>query len=160
MQAFDASSMIHAWDNYPVRQFPGMWQWISAQINERRLVMPVVAYAEVCQRTPDCGEWLANANLERLDVTNVIVQDAIRIKGLLGIVGDRYHPKGVGENDILIICTARAHGRELVSDEGRQNVRPELESKRKIPSVCSMPQVGVACINFIDYIKRADFVFG
>ncbi|MGF6641726.1 DUF4411 family protein [Paraburkholderia sp. MM6662-R1] len=160
MQVFDASSMVHAWDNYPAHQFPGMWRWISTEINERRLVMPSVAYGEVCNRAPDCGDWLAAANLERLEITNAIVQDAMRIKGLLGIVDDRYHPKGVGENDLLIICTARVHGRDLVSDEGRQNIPPDVNSKRKIPSVCSMPEVAVPCINFIEYIKRANFVFG
>jgi predicted nucleic acid-binding protein len=152
--------MIHAWDNYPAHQFPGMWRWIAAEINERRLVMPSVAFIEVGNRTPDCADWLLEANLERLDMTNAIIQDALRIKGLLGIEGDRYHPKGVGENDLLIICTARAHGRELVSDEARQNLPPDVNAKRKIPSVCSMPEVTVPCVNFIEYIKRANFVFG
>lgn len=160
MQVFDASSMIYAWDNYPAHQFPGLWQWMSIEINERRLVMPSVAYVEVCNRTPDCGNWLGAANLERLEITNAIAQDAMRIKGLLGIVGDQYHSKGVGENDLLIITTARAHERELVSDERRQAAPPDVNSKRKIPSVCSMHGVAVPCINFIEYIKRANYVFG
>jgi predicted nucleic acid-binding protein len=160
MQVFDASSMIYAWDNYPVHQFPGLWEWMSMEINERRLTMPFVAYVEVCNRTPDCGNWLAAGNLERLEVTNVIVQDAMRIKGLLGIADDNYHPKGVGENDLLIIATARAHGRELISNEGRQMVLPDVNSKRRIPSVCAMPEVAVRCIDFVQYIRRADAVFG
>jgi predicted nucleic acid-binding protein len=160
MQVFDASSMIYAWDNYPVGQFPGLWTWIANEINERRLMMSVVAYGEVCAGTPDCGDWLVAAKLERLEITNAIAQEAVRIKALLGIVDDNYHPKGVGENDLLIIATARTHGRELISNEGRQNVPPDVKSKRKIPSVCAMPDVAVPCVDFIQYIRRSEAVFG
>ena len=107
MRVFDASSMIHAWDNYPVRQFPPLWEWMASQIEAKELVMSSVAFDEVNHKAPDCGEWLRDNNLERLAISNAILQEAKRIKGLLGIVDDNYHPKGVGENDILIIATAR-----------------------------------------------------
>ena len=158
MPIFDASSMIHAWDNYPVRQFPGLWEWLATQIEAKMLVMPNVAFEEVVHKTPDCGDWLRDNILERLDISNAVVQEAIRIKKLLGIVGDGYHPKGVGENDILIIATACVHRSELVSDEGRQKL-PDILAKRKIPAVCAMPDVSVSCINFIDFIKRSNVVF-
>ena len=35
MQVFDASSMIHAWDNYPEPQFPGLWSWLAFQLANR-----------------------------------------------------------------------------------------------------------------------------
>lgn len=159
MQVFDASSMIYAWDNYPVRQIPGLWEWMARQIKEKKLVMPSVAFEEVANKTPDCSEWLKDNDLDRLEISNVIVQDAMRIKELLGIVGDKYHAKGVGENDLLIIATARAHGLELVSDEGRQAALPKEPSKRKIPAVCAMKGVVVPCINFIKFIKRSDEIF-
>ncbi len=47
MQVFDASSMIYAWDNYPMRQFPGLWEWMATQIGEKKLMMPSVAFDEV-----------------------------------------------------------------------------------------------------------------
>jgi len=159
MLVFDASSMIYAWDNYPVQQFPGLWDWIAAQIAEKELVMPIVAFEEVANKAPDCGEWLENQELEKLEISGAILQDAMRIKGLLGIVGDHYHSKGVGENDILIIATARANGTELVTDEGRQASVPLEPSKRKIPAVCAMQGVAVPCINFIELIKRSNAVF-
>jgi len=158
MPIFDASSMIHAWDNYPLGQFPGLWEWMATQIEEQSLMMPNVAFEEVAHKTPDCGDWLRANNLERLDISNTVVQEAMRIKKLLGIVGDGYHPKGVGENDILIIASARVHRAELVSDEGRQKL-PDIPAKRKIPAVCAMPDVSVPCINFIDFIKRSNAVF-
>jgi predicted nucleic acid-binding protein len=159
MRVFDASSMIYAWDNYPIGQFPGLWEWVACQIEAKEVVMPSVAFEEVQNKAPDCGQWLKDNNLEQLPITNAIVQDAKRIKGLLGIVGDSYHAKGVGENDVLIIATARLHGAELVSDEERQNNPPQIPSKRKIPAVCVMQPVSVSCINFIEYIKASGAVF-
>lgn len=69
MPAFDASSMIYAWDNYPVRQFPGLWEWMAVQIEEKRLVMPIVAFEEVENKIPDCGEWLKDKDVERLEIS-------------------------------------------------------------------------------------------
>ena len=159
MQVFDASSMIYAWDNYPVRQFPPLWEWMATQIEGKQVMMPSVAFEEVEHKAPDCGEWLKENNLEQLVVSGTILQDAMRIKGLLGIVGDNYHAKGVDENDILIIATARALSAELVSDEARQTILPRVLSKRKIPAVCDMAGVSFPCINFIEYIKRSDEIF-
>lgn len=159
MRVFDASSMIHAWDNYPVRQFPPLWKWMASQIEAKELMMSSVAFDEVNHKAPDCGEWLKDHNLEKLAISNAILQEAKRIKGLLGVVGDKYHAKGVGENDILIIATAHLHGAELVSDEERQTTQPKISSKRKIPAVCVMQSVSVSCINFIDYIKASGEIF-
>ena len=160
MQVFDASSMIYAWDNYPLRQFPRFWDWLAKQIKDNQLVMSVVAYEEVERSTPDCAAWLKGNDLERLVITNEILQHSLRIKALLGIADDHYHPKGVGENDIFIIATALVHHAELVTEEGRQAVAPTEPAKRRIPAVCSLPQVEVPCINFVEYFKRSDEIFG
>ena len=159
MQVFDASSMIYAWDNYPVRQFPGLWKWMVVQIQEKKLVMPSVAFEEVENKSPDCAEWLRDNDLEQLGMSNLILRDAKHIKGLLGIEDDRYHAKGVGENDLFIIATAHFHKAELVTDEERQPTLPKVSAKRKIPAVCGMKEVAVPCINFIEYIKWSDEIF-
>ena len=159
MQAFDASSMIYAWDSYPIRQFPGLWDWMATQVEEKNLVMPSVAFDEVSDKTPECGEWLKDHDVELIAISNPILQDAMRIKKLIGVVDDNYHAKGVGENDLLIIAAARSRGIELVSDEERQPTLPKEPSKRKIPAVCAMKEVTVDCINYIEYLKKSDVVF-
>jgi hypothetical protein len=159
MQVFDASSMIYAWDNYPILQFPPLWEWMATQIEKSSLVMPSVAFDEVANKSPECAKWLKDTGIAQLEMTNTILQDALRIKGLLGIDGDNYHPKGVGENDLFIIATARAHSTGLVSDEERQNALPKKPAKMKIPAVCTMKEVDVPCINFLEFIKRSDKVF-
>jgi len=158
LQVFDASSMIYAWDNYPALQFPGLWEWMATQAEERQLVMPSVAFEEVVNKTPDCGEWLNDNGLWLIEISNVVIQDAMRIKLLLSIVGDKYGT-GVGENDLLIIAMAREQGAELVSDERRQPDLPKERHNYKIPAVCAMSEVSVPCINFIDFIKRSAVVF-
>lgn len=159
MQAFDASSMIYAWDNYPVQQFPGLWSWMAEQIEEENLVMSSVAFDEVENKTPDCAKWLKEHELLRLEMTNEIIQEAKRIKELIGVVNDAYHSKGVGENDLFIIATSKIHGCELISDEKRQIAQPDQPTKRKIPAVCSIQAVSVTCINFLEYIKRSGAIF-
>jgi predicted nucleic acid-binding protein len=150
--------MIYAWDNYPVRQFPGLWRWIAVQVTEKQMVMPVVAFEEVFHKTKECGAWLKDNNLQKLEIGNAIIHDAMRIKGLIGVINDNFRG-GVGENDLLIIATARIHHAELVSDEARQLKLPELRAKYKIPAVCAMAEVDISCINFIEYIKRSNEVF-
>ena len=44
MQVFDASSIIYAWDNYPIQQFPGLWEWIATQIEAELVTMSSVAF--------------------------------------------------------------------------------------------------------------------
>ncbi|WP_198935455.1 hypothetical protein [Chlorobium sp. KB01] len=78
--------------------------------------MPHVAYDEVVNKAPECAEWLRDANTGLLEITNAIVQEALKIKTLLGISSDNYHSKGVGENDIFIIATASFNTVGLVSD--------------------------------------------
>ena len=131
---------------------------MASQIEAKQLVMLSVAFEEVQNKTPDCGDWLKDNNLQQLAVSNAILQDAKRIMGLLGIANDKY-TTGVGENDILIISAARLRGAELVSDEARQPILPKISSNRKIPAVCTMPTVSVSCINFIEYIKASGAVF-
>ncbi|KXS31607.1 MAG: putative nucleic acid-binding protein, contains PIN domain [Candidatus Gallionella acididurans] len=105
---FDASSMIYAWDNYPIGQFPPLWDWMASQIETKQLVMPSVAFEEVQHKMPDCGEWLKDNDLELQEINNAVLQGAKHIKGQLGIADDKYG-SGVGENDILIIAVARLH---------------------------------------------------
>lgn len=158
MRVFDASSMIYAWDNYPFGQFPPLWDWMADQIEQGELTMPSVALDEVAHKAPECAEWLRANDLEVLDINNAILQDAMRIKNLLGIVGDKYGG-GVGENDLFIIATARAHGAELVTDEKWQPAPPKKLENCKIPAVCDMPSVAVRWLKFIDYIKLSGAVF-
>ncbi len=159
MHSLDASSIIHAWDNYPPGQFPGLWDWLAGEMKAQRLSMASVALEEAGHKYPECAAWLKSQNIRRLDMSNDVIQAAMQIKQQLGIKNDQYHPKGVDENDIFIIAAAQYHGATLITDEKRQFGKQVEPTKLKIPAVCDLPGVAVTHTNFLDYIRQSRQVF-
>jgi len=154
MYSFDASSMIHAWDNYPPANphFESLWEWIAENISDRQFSISKKAFEEVNHKIPECGKWLKDNHIEMIPLTSTGLLIAQEIKTLLGIVEEQY-TKGVGENDLLIIAMAKESNTILISEESRQNNLPALKSNYKIPAVCNMQEVQVECINFLELLK-------
>ena len=159
MRVFDASSIVHAWDNYPIEVFRSLWDWMGDQVEGEHVRLPRVARDQVGQVSPECGEWLADHNCALLQPTNAVLRAALDIKTALGINNDNYHVDGVDEPDVLIIATAKVQRVQLVSDENPQPTAPRERRKFKIPRVCGLGSVRVDCINFLEYIKSAGVVF-
>ena len=47
MQVLDSSSALHAWDNYPIEQFPPLWAWLAQRVTLSELSISEVALKEV-----------------------------------------------------------------------------------------------------------------
>jgi len=155
----DASSIIYAWDNYPIEQFPGLWEWLCEEVGDGNLCIPRVAFDEVKNKSEECSKWMQGCNIQKFAVTTDILRTAVEIHGLLGIENGNYHPKGVGENDIIIIATAKIMETVLISNEAMQTGLPKDYRKCKIPAVCHLSEVNVECIDFLEYLKKSERVF-
>jgi hypothetical protein len=155
MYSFDASSIILAWDNYPIENehFESFWNWFADKVETKAFVISEVALREVRDKVPECGRWLKDHHIEVLKRTPSVLIQAQSIKVLLGIEEENYHPKGVGENDLLIIAIAKENHTVLVSEEHQNNI-PPTRLKYKIPTVCALPEVNLSCIHFIDLIRE------
>ena len=132
---------------------------MAGLVADQELVLSEANVAEVGHKSEECARWLREHDCRRMDVSNGILLEAMRIKGLLGIVGDRYSPKGVDENDLICIATAKIHGVALISDEGVQFSPPGNPANSKIPRVCGMPEVKVHCMSFREFLTSSGEVF-
>ena len=159
MRVIDASSIVHAWDNYPIEQFPRLWAWLEADCSKGDLRIPRPAMDEVSHVCPDCALWLRAVGTKIMPITNDVLIEATRIKGQLGIANDRYHPKGVDENDLLIIASARIAQSELISNEAKQPTLPSDTKQYKIPAVC-IRLAPPPAIDFLDHVKGSGLTFG
>lgn len=160
MPHFDTSSIIYAWDNYPIGNLPRVWDWLGTEIGDHRIGFSSVVEDEVERNSKPCHDWLKLASPRWISPTQAILADALRIKTLLGIIEDRYGG-GVNENDLIILATARASGEVLVTNERRQY--PDPRTKRmnfKIPAVGSLPEVQVQTIDFLEYLRSSGRVLG
>lgn len=88
MHMFDASSMIYGWDNYPLTQFPGLWDWLGGQVIAQSVTISETAHDEVRGKLPDCGNWLKKQQVNVVVNNTGILQEATSIKALLQITGN------------------------------------------------------------------------
>lgn len=158
MHHSDASSIVHGWDNYPPEVFPKLWGWIQEQLEAGSLELPQPAMREVHHVSPECAAWLVQVSAPTCPVNNAVVQRAAALKSALGIQNDQYHPRGVDENDLLIIACACEKPAKLISNEEKQPTLPSDKKRYKIPAACSL--AGGTCISFLEYVKSASRSFG
>lgn len=158
---FDASGIIHAWDEYPIANFPKFWNWIAEQIATNECAISEVAFDEVKKRYTECYDWLRDKRIRRIRLIEEILLTAKKIKALLQIEEEDYSSKGVDENDLIIIATAKIEDAILITQEARQPITPSLKKKNyKIPAVCDLPEVAVSYQSVREWILASGKQFG
>jgi len=155
----DASSIIFGWDNYPIEQFPGLWEWLSNEIDRQTLSISEVALEEVGDVCPECANWLIDQSIKNIHINEQIIKTSKEIANLFSLKDHKFNGSGVDENDIFIIATAKVIGKGLISNEAKQVPPPKEIRNSKIPLVCSHPSVAVECKNFLEHLKSSGAVF-
>jgi hypothetical protein len=156
---FDASGIIYAWDEYPIKNFPPFWKWIETQIFKGECKISQVALDEVGHKYPECAKWLRDKGIEKVRLTDEILKLAYQIKSVLEIDEEAYG-SGVDENDLLIIASAKIENNVLLTQEQRQPFDANRKMKNyKIPAVCELDEVSVVHKNVREWILESGEVF-
>lgn len=134
----DASSALHGWDEYPIAVFPELWRWLKRRIENNDISIIKANFEEVRHRNFECHEWLnKEAGIEVISPDDAITQMAYSLSDKLGIVGNKYHPKGINYNDLLLIATAYVRQSDIITNEEEQSDLPVNPARYKIPAVCA-----------------------
>ncbi len=105
MYSFDASSMIHVWDNYPPSNlnFNSLWTWIAEQIENKDFSISKKALEEVGHKVPECGQWLREHNIQEFALTSLALKTAQSIKISLNIEEEVFGKKALERMIYLLL---------------------------------------------------------
>lgn len=156
---FDASGIIHTWDEYPIEHFPAFWAWIEERVRSGECRICKEAFREVEHKYPECATWLKEREIQRIPLSDDVLQEANAIKELLEIEEEDFG-SGVDENDLYVIATAKLEAESVLTTEARQNNLPQKRKNYKIPAVCEMAEVSVPHLNVREWILESGEVFG
>lgn len=156
MYHFDASSIIHAWDTYPIDSvhFDSFWDSFKKKLNTRIFLVSETAAEEVERKAPDCYNEL-KTHLSPIPLTAQITDYATYIQHDLLEIEDEAWGRGVGEKDLLIIATAimDPNSKTLVSEEKQPTLSGEKKNY-KIPAVCDLLGSPLDCCNILTLINE------
>ena len=173
----DASSVIYAWENYPIEIFPHLWTWLEEdQMAENLVGMIRENLDEVEKMSPECFQWLKYGSISVISGSDEAIQEEKRLADELGIKDDKYG-KGVDYNDLLLIATASVNKYDVMTNEALQGEEPKNKANYKIPKnkankippkkanykiplVCrTITQPKITTYSFIEWLKYQDPTF-
>ena len=160
MVMFDTSSLIHAWNVYPQKQFPKFWEWLFHNIKNQDIIFSQIVKQEL--KTEELVEYIKEAKPKFITPNNEIIQTAKEIKKFLDLK-DGEKGNGVGEEDIFIMATALVQKLNLVTNEAIQREKDARKRNYKIPRAFLEFQGSkkdkCSTYDLLTYIKKSEQIF-
>ena len=134
----DTSSFLTAWKQSPPEIFPDFWKTLECFLSEKRFVLPEATYKEILRQDDDLSKIIKKHKKCVYPFDSLIFEIQ---EEMVGKYNTQINAKGVNENDLAIIATAKHLDLNLVTEESwqlprtikKQDVPP---SNFKIPRVC------------------------
>lgn len=149
--SLDSDAIINAWRDYPIENFPKIWEWIEKMGNEGVLGLSEVVFKELEKGGDECFDWF-----RKRKHAFVVSNDATVQKELQRLVNSYSNfglVTGKNEGDPYVVALAIVNDCLVVTNESMSNNM----NGPKVPDVCNAE--GIKWIKFVDVIRREGIRF-
>ena len=145
MFVFDTSPLINGWRfHYPPKNFPGVWDLLSASIADGRIVIPREVFNELKRQDDDIFQWVRTR-------AHPFVEPSEAVQAAVGKIYQQFRRRGNRDDaDPWVIAEAQVRQFTVVTYEGRTQAGPASPKspQGKIPGVCDA--LGIRCVPLSD----------
>lgn len=148
--SLDASSLIEAYHNYPIDNFPSLWDELEQLIKSDRLKMPEVAFDEV--KDKELKKWCEEKQLKSYIRVTIDQIDQNKVQALTPKLVNPNTGESGGDPWVIALAQDIQDCIVVTQEKFSRN-----EDRPKIPNVCK--DLGIECINLLELIKRENWIF-
>ncbi|MDZ7808356.1 MAG: DUF4411 family protein [Gracilimonas sp.] len=150
--SLDSDAIINAWRDYPIQNFPKIWDWIESLGEIEIGGMSEVVFDELAKGGDECYDWFK----KRRDIFIHPSDQAIQaeVQRLVTSYNNFGLTTGKNEGDPYVVALAIVKNAIVVTNESPSN---DMNGP-KIPDICRAEDI--SRIKFVEVITREGVVFG
>ena len=148
--SLDSDAIINAWRDYPIQNFPNIWDWVENLGREQIGGMSEVVFQELERGGDECYNWFKDRKELFVHPNDEDIQNEVR-----RLVNTYNFGLTASKNagDPYVIALAKVKNAVVVTNESPSNNM----NGPKIPDVCRVE--GIQRIKFVQVITKEGVVF-
>ena len=149
--SLDSDAIIGAWRQYPIENFPKLWEWVESMGRDEIGGMSEVVFKELERGGDECFEWFKERKKLFVHPNDENVQNEVR-----RLVNTYNFGLNASKNagDPYVIALAKVKDAVVVTNESPSN---DMNGP-KIPDVCRVE--GIRRIKFVQIITNENIILG
>lgn len=138
--------------NYPMRYFPGFWDWLDLGFKSGQLILHSSVYKEVIAGNDEASDWIRGRSQYVINKnTNELLGNHKKIANFVKEKGFKYIDGFLAKADSRIIAYAMCTHDTIITLEKSE---PSAKKNPKIPDVCL--QFNVKCKNLLYLFENSN----
>jgi len=150
--SLDSDAIINAWRDYPIHNFPNIWEWVEKLGSNKIGGMSEVVFKELEKGGDECYDWFKERKPLFVHPNSEEIQNEVR--RLVNNYNNFGIITGKNEGDPYVIALAKVKEADVVTNESPSNNM----NGPKIPDVCRVE--GIRILKFVQVITKEGVVFG
>jgi hypothetical protein len=150
--SLDSDAIINAWRDYPIENFPKIWDWVESLGTNEIGGMSEVVFKELERGGDECFEWFKKRRELFVHPSGQEVQ--AQVQRLVTTYNNFGLVTGKNEGDPFVIALAIVKNAIVVTNESPSNNM----NGPKIPDICRAEDI--TRIKFVEVITREGEILG